>query len=88
MTIDVTVDLSDYPPTKAEAGAAYQEIKEYVSDNFGLNISTLNISQVKREHGIIERDNYNKGKDGHRVPQCPPEKRKAIEKALEYFKMI
>lgn len=88
MTIDVTVDLSDYPPTKAEAGATYQEIKEYVSDNFGLNISTLNISQVKREHGIIERDNYNKGKDGHRVPKCPPEKRKAIEKALEYYKMI
>jgi len=27
-----------------------------------LNVSNLNIAQVKRKHGIIERENYNKPK--------------------------
>ena len=55
---------------------------------FGLKVSSLNIAQIKAKHGIIERERYNKGKDGHRVPNCPKEKEDAIVDALKYFKMI
>ncbi len=34
------------------------------------------------------KENYNKGKDGRRVPNCPPEKEKAIEDAFKYFGML
>ncbi|MBQ9945429.1 MAG: RNA methyltransferase [Clostridia bacterium] len=57
-------------------------------EKFGLNVSSLYISQVKTKSGIIERENYNKGKEGHRVPQCPKEKEEAIMDALRNFRMI
>ena len=46
-------------------------------DKFGLKVSTLYISQAKAKCGIIERENYNEGKEGHRVPKCPKEKEDA-----------
>lgn len=49
----------------------------------------LNIAQVKRKHGIIERENYNKPKsENSRQPGYPEEKEKAIEEAMKYFQMI
>ncbi len=57
-------------------------------EKFGLKVSTLYISQVKAKYGIIERKNYNKGKDGHRVPKCPKEKEDAIVDALRHFRMV
>ena len=42
--------------------------------------------QVKRKHGIIERENYNKPKSADsRQPGCPEEKVEAIEAALKHF---
>ena len=66
----------------------YPEIKAYVKDKFGLNVTSLNIAQVKEKHGLEKRKNYYNGKDGHRVPNCPPEKEKAIADAFEYFGML
>lgn len=86
--IDIDLDLDELDITAAESKATYDEIKEYVFNKFGLKVSTLNIAQVKSKHGIIERECYNKGKDGHRVPNCPKEKEDAIVDALKYFKMI
>ncbi len=44
---------------------------------------------TKRKHGIIDHENYNQtGKGDGKVPQCPPEKEKAIEEALKHFQMI
>lgn len=86
--IDIDLDLDELDVTAAEAKATYQEIKDYVLKKFGLKVSTLNIAQIKAKHGIIERECYNKGKDGHRVPNCPKEKEDAIVDALKYFKMI
>ena len=55
----------------------------------GLQVSSLYIAQVKRECGIIERENYNKPKtEDANQPQCPEEKKKAIEEALKHFGMI
>lgn len=86
--IDIKLDLSELDVTAAETKATYQEIKDYVLEKHGLKVSTLYISQVKAKCGIIERENYNKGKEGHRVPQCPMEKEYAILDALKHFKMI
>lgn len=86
--IDIKLDLSELDITAAETKATYQEIKDYVLEKHGLKVSTLYISQVKTKCGIIERENYNKGKEGHRVPQCPKEKEDAIMDALQHFKMI
>lgn len=69
--------------------ATYGEIKKYVLDKYGLKVSSLYIAQIKRKHGLIERENYNfSKKENQRVPNCPEEKEKAIEDALEHFGMI
>ncbi|MBQ7118111.1 MAG: 23S rRNA (uracil(1939)-C(5))-methyltransferase RlmD, partial [Clostridia bacterium] len=62
--IDIKLDLSELDITAAETKATYQEIKDYVLGKHGLKVSTLYISQVKAKCGIIERENYNKGKEG------------------------
>ncbi len=81
------VNVQDLPKT-ARTTATYPEIKDYVKDKYGLYVTSLNIAQVKEKHGFEKRENYNKGKDGHRVPNCPPEKEKAIEDAFKHFGML
>ena len=73
----------------AKQGKNYEEIIKYVSENFGLKVSNLNIAQVKRKYGIIERSNYNLPKsENSKQPQCTEEKEKAIVEAFKYFKML
>lgn len=86
--IDFEIRLDEFDLTAAELKATYQEIKDYVLDKFGLKVSTLYISQVKAKCGIIERENYNKGEEGHRVPKCPKEKEEAILDAFRHFRML
>ena len=86
--IDFEINLDELDLTASETKATYQEIKDYVLDKFGLKVSSLYISQVKTKCGIIERENYNKGKEGHRVPKCPKEKEDAIMDALRHFRMV
>ena len=86
--IDIEITTDELDLTCAEAKATYEQIKAYVKENFGLNVSNLYIAQVKREFGIVERINYNIGAEGHKVPQVTEEKRKAIIDALKHFKMI
>ena len=75
--------LKDLP-----GNASYREIKEWIYSKYKTNVSSLNVAQVKRKHGIIERENYYKGADGHKVPTCPKEKEEMIEEALKHFRMI
>lgn len=87
--IYVDINLDELDLTKAEKKATYDEIKEYVLKNHGLNVSQLNIAQVKRKYGIIERENYNKPKsDNSKQPNCTKEKEDAITDALKHFGMI
>lgn len=86
--IEVEINLDEMDLTKAESKATYEEIKEYVLKNYGMNVTNLYIAQVKRKYGIIERINYNLGEGKARVPQVTPEKEKAIEDALRHFQMI
>lgn len=87
--IDIKLDLSELDVTAAETKATYREIKDHVLEKFGLSVTNLNIAQVKREFGIIERENYNFPKsDKSRQPKCVPEKERAIKATLKHFGMI
>ena len=88
-TIEIDLDLDELDATSAETKATYQEIKDYVLKEFGLKVSSLYISQVKRKCGIEVGENYNLPKsENAKVPQCPKEKEDAIKAALKYFAMI
>ena len=88
-TIEIDLDLDELDATSAELKATYQEIKDYVLKEFGLKVSSLYISQVKRKCGIEVGENYNLPKsENARVPQCPKEKEDAIKAALKYFAML
>ena len=72
-----------------QKGATYPQIKEYVQEHSGLKVSSLYISQVKRKCGLDVGQNYNLSKkENAKRPQCPPEKEKAIKKALHHFGMM
>ena len=87
ITVDLKMDELDV--TAAETKATYEEIREYVKEHTGLNVSDLYIAQVKRKCGIKERQNYNKPKaENPKQLKCPTEKEKAIREALKHFKMI
>ena len=87
--ITVKLDMDEMDVSAAESKATYQEIQEWVQEKYGFHVTNLNIAQVKRKHGITERENYNKPKsEDSRQPGCPEEKERAIEEAMRYFQMI
>lgn len=86
--IKVRLDMSELDITSAESKATYKEIQEYVKNKYDLHVTNLYIAQVKREFGIIERENYNTGEGKAKVPQVTAEKREVIIDALKYFQMI
>lgn len=87
--IDLEINEDDLKDISVKKEATYSEIKDYVFRKFELKVSTLNIAQVKRTLGIIERENYNHSKkENQRVPNCPPKKEQAILDALSWFGMI
>ena len=87
--IEVELNLDELDLTAAESKATYDEIKAYVLEKYGLKVSSLYISQVKRKCGLNVGPNYNLSKkEDAKVPQCPPEKEAAIMEALKHFQMI
>lgn len=88
-TIDVNLNISELEVSRAETKATYEGIKSYILKKHGLKVTNLYIAQVKRESGIVERENYNLPKtEGNRVPNCSQDKREAIIDAFRHFKMI
>ena len=87
--IEVELNLDELDLTAAESKATYDEIKAYVLEKYGLKVSSLYISQVKRKCGLDVGQNYNLSKkEDAKVPQCPPEKEAAIVETLKHFHMI
>lgn len=87
--IEIDLDLEALDAASLKPKATYPRIKEYVLENYNLNVSTLYISQVKRKLGLDVGINYNAPKsDSTKVPQCPPHKEAAIKDALIYFNAI
>jgi len=86
--VRVAFSLEDMDMSGFRKGATYDEIKAFVLEKFGLKVSSLYISQVKRKCGLEVGENYNLPKaEGTKQPQCPPEKEKAIMDALKHFQM-
>ena len=86
--IDIDVDVEELVQNK-RGQATHTQIKQYVSEHTGLNVSTLYISQIKRKYGFEVSESYNKPKsEDTRVPQCPPEKEAAIVEAMKYYGII
>ena len=87
--VRVEFSLEDMDMSRFQQGATYEQIQDWVQEKYGFHVSHLNIAQVKRKHGIIERENYNKAKSpDSRQPGCPEDKTKAIEAALRFYQMI
>ena len=87
--IKVDLQMDELEATLAETKATYVEIREWIQERYGFHVSNLNIAQIKRKLGIIERENYNLLKsENPRVPRCPIEKEAAIVNAFQAFQMI
>ena len=86
--INIDVDVEELVQDK-RGQATYEQIRDYVMEQTGLHVTNLNIAQIKRKCGIIERENYNlpKSKDS-KQPNCTKEKEKAIKEAFKHFGMI
>ncbi len=86
--IDIDVDVEELLQSK-RGQATYTQIKQYVLEHTGLNVSTLYISQIKRKYGLAVGESHNKPKsEDTRVPQCPPEKEAAIIEAMKFYGII
>lgn len=87
--VRVEFSLEDMDMSGFQKGATYEQIKAYVLEKYGLKVSSLYISQVKRKCGLDVGQNYNLSKkEDAKVPKCPTEKEAAITEALKYFGMI
>lgn len=87
--VKVGIDADELAVTKAESKATYGEIQAHVKEQTGLNVTPLYIAQVKRKHGIIERECYNKPRsEDAKQPQCPLDKEAAIVEALKFYGLI
>lgn len=85
VTMEVTADSNYLPKEKA----TYQNIKKYVKDNFGVNVHTRYIAEVKRMCGLEMGENHHKSqKENPEIKHCPPAKMMYIEDALKYFGLI
>ena len=91
---NIEYEYVDYEPKDNEymrntkGSATYAEIKAWIKKQYNVSVSSLYIAQCKDECGFEKRENYNTGAEGHKVPQCPDEKRKMILEAFKHFRMI
>ena len=87
--VRVEFSLEDMDMSGFRKGATYEQIKVYVLEKFGLKVSNLYISQIKRKCGLEVGQNYNLAKNENaKVSQCPPEKEEAIRASLKHFHMV
>ena len=84
----VDIDLDIERLSGKSGTATYAEIRAYVENKHGLNVSTLYIAQIKDKIGLEKRKNYRKGSGEGKPPVCPPEKEEAIMDAFRYFNLI
>lgn len=93
-TDDIVYAYVDYEPEDdsylqgRKGSATYREIKEWIKAEYGMLVSSLYVAQIKDKCGFEKRQNYYIGENKSHVPNCPPEKEKAILEAFKHFRMI
>ena len=86
--VNIDVDVEELVQNK-RGQATYEQIRDYVKEQTGLHVTNLNIAQIKRKCGIIERENYNLPKsEDSKQPDCTKEKEDAIKEAFRHFGML
>lgn len=68
--------------------ATYKEIKEYIKKEYGVNVQTCWIADMKEQHGLPKRIAPNRIDKNKKVKPCPEQKRILITEAFKHFKMI
>ena len=69
--------------------ATYRTINAWVRQEYGLNVSSQQIAQVRRENGIVTARGTSRPRtEGLKPVEVPPEKEAAIEAAFRHFGMI
>ena len=87
--INVRFDLEEADLTAAETKATYDEIRNWIQENYGFHVTNLNIAKTKKKCGCTLRENHNLPKsENSKSPGTTKEKEEAILAALRYFKMI
>ena len=88
--IEVELNLDEMDSMTAKGKVTYEEIKAYVKEQTGLQVSNLYIAQVKRKCGIIERVNYNFRKATRRMNclQSDSTTAESPEKNAEQFSQV
>ena len=81
----ISLKQGEYKPDEKPT---YGNIKKWIKEKYGINVTSLYIGQIKDKVGIKERKNYNIGSGDGKVPNCPPEKEEAIMNAFRYFGLI
>ncbi len=81
----IQLNQGEYKP---EEKPTYGNIKKWIKEKYGFNVTNLYIGQIKDEVGMEKRKNYNIGSGEGRVSTCPQEKEEAIMEAFKYFRLI
>ena len=87
--VKVDFSLEDMDLSEFKGKATYEQIKAYVLEQTGLEVSSLYIAQIKKKCGLDVGENFNLFKsENTRQPQCTPEKEEAIMQAFRHFGII
>ena len=87
--VKVDFSLEDMDLSEFKGKATYEQIKAYVLEQTGLEVSSLYIAQIKKKCGLDVGENFNLPKsENTRQPQCTPEKEEAIMQAFRHFGII
>ena len=85
----VDFSLEDMDLSEFKGKATYEQIKAYVLEQTGLQVSSLYIAQIKKKCGLDVGENFNLPKsENARQPQCTPEKEDAIMQVFRHFGII
>lgn len=68
--------------------ATYNQIQEYVKENYGCSIKACWIAHVKDLNGLDPMISPNREDLNKRKHPCPPSKRAFIEEAMRHYGMI
>ena len=90
--VSIKVDLEgislDQGKFEPDEKPTYGNIKKWIKEKYGFNVTNLYIGQIKDKVGMEKRKNYNIGSGESRVPTCPQEKEEAIMEAFKHFGLI
>ena len=90
--VSIKVDLEgislDQGKFEPDEKPTYGNIKKWIKERYGFNVTNLYIGQIKDKVGMEKRKNYNIGAGEGRVPTCPQEKEEAIMEAFKHFGLI